>query len=191
MSAAGATLHGNDRGQGQAMLIETERLRLRPLRDDDGDTAAMLELLNEPGFHRYIGDRGVRTLEQARDCIRAGPMASYERHGYGMYAVERRSDGAWLGNAGLVHRAALPHADVGYALLERHTGHGYALEAVRAVLAHARTALGLSALCAIVAPGNARSVGLLEKLGFQADGTVRLPGKDEDLLLFLNKPAIR
>jgi len=173
------------------MLIETERLRLRPLRDDDGDAAAMLELLNEPGFHRHIGDRGIRTLEQARDCIRNGPMVSYARHGYGMYAVERRSDGAWLGNAGLVHRAALPHADVGYALLERHAGQGYALEAARAVLAHARNALGLDTLCAIVAPGNARSVALLEKLGFRADGTVRLPGKDEDLLFFLNRPAIR
>jgi len=171
------------------MLIETERLRLRLLRDDDGDAAAMLELLNEPGFHRYIGDRGVRTLEQARDCIRNGPMVSYERHGYGMYAVERRSDGAWLGNAGLVHRAALPHADLGYALLARHTGQGYALEAARAVLGHARAALRLGALCAIVTPGNARSVALLEKLGFQANGGVRLPGKDEDLLLFLNTPA--
>ncbi|MTI73219.1 MAG: GNAT family N-acetyltransferase [Stenotrophomonas sp.] len=171
------------------MLIETERLRLRLLRDDDGDAAAMLELLNEPGFHRYIGDRGVRTLEQARDCIRNGPMVSYERYGYGMYAVERRSDGAWLGNAGLVHRAALPHADLGYALLARHTGQGYALEAARAVLGHARAALRLGALCAIVTPGNARSVALLKKLGFQANGSVRLPGKDEDLLLFLNTPA--
>ncbi len=69
---------------GQTMLIETERLRLRPLRDDDADAAAMLELLNEPGFHRYIGDRGIRTLEQARGCIRDGPLVSYARHGYGM-----------------------------------------------------------------------------------------------------------
>ena len=174
---------------GQAMLIETERLRLRPLRDDDADAAAMLELLNEPGFHRYIGDRGIRTLEQARECIRIGPMVSYERHGYGMYAVQRRSDGAWLGNAGLVHRAALPHPDLGYALLERHAGQGYALEAARAVLGYARGTLGLGDLCAIVTPGNARSIALLHKLGFCANGTVCLPGKDETLLLYLNKPA--
>ena len=171
------------------MLIETERLRLRLLRDDDGDAAAMLELLNEPGFHRYIGDRGIRTLEQARGCIRDGPLVSYARHGYGMYVVERRSDGAWLGNAGLVHRAALPHADVGYALLERHTGQGYALEAVQGVLAYARGTLGLGELRAIVSQGNARSVALLEKVGFRDDGTVVLPGKDEQLLLFVNTPA--
>ncbi|MGB3393022.1 MAG: GNAT family N-acetyltransferase [Stenotrophomonas sp.] len=171
------------------VVIETERLRLRLLRDDDGDAAAMLELLNEPGFHRHIGDRGIRTLEQARECIRNGPMVSYERHGYGMYAIERRGDGAWLGNAGLVHRAALPHPDIGYALLQRHSGQGYALEAARAVLAHARGTLGLGRLCAIVAAGNARSIALLHKLGFHADGSVRLPGKDETLLLYLNKPA--
>ena len=171
-------------------LIHTERLTLRLLRDDDGDAAAMLELLNEPGFHRYIGDRGIRTLEQARECIRIGPMVSYERHGYGMYAVQRRSDGAWLGNAGLVHRAALPHPDLGYALLERHAGQGYALEAARAVLGYARGTLGLGDLCAIVTPGNARSIALLHKLGFCANGTVCLPGKDETLLLFVNKPAL-
>lgn len=171
------------------MPIETERLLLRPLRDDDGDAAAMLELLNEPGFHRHIGDRGVRTLEQAHECIRVGPMVSYDRHGYGMYAVQRRSDGAWLGNAGLVHRAALPHPDLGYALLERYTGQGYALEASRAVLAHARQTLGLGRLCAIVAPGNTRSIALLHKLDFHANGTTRLPGKDETLLLYLNKPV--
>ena len=170
-------------------LIYTERLTLHLLRDDDGDAAAMLELLNEPGFHRYIGDRGIRTLEQARECIRIGPMVSYERHGYGMYAIERRSDGAWLGNAGLVHRAALPHPDLGYALLERHAGQGYALEAARAVLGYARGTLGLGDLCAIVTPGNARSIALLHKLGLCANGTVCLPGKDETLLLFVNKPA--
>lgn len=170
-----------------SIVIETARLRLRHLRADDHDAAAMLELLNEPGFHRFIGDRGVRTLAQARDYLRKGPLASYAQHGHGMYAIERRSDGAWLGNAGLVRRDGLPHADIGYALLQRHTGQGYALEAARAVLEHARTRPGLERLCAIVAPGNARSVALLEALGFRADGTVRLPGKDETLLLFASQ----
>lgn len=173
------------------VVIETERLQLRLLRDDGADAAAMLELLNDPGFHQYIGDRGVRTLEQAQAYVRAGPMASYERHGYGMYAIERRADGAWLGNAGLVRREGLPGADIGYALLARHTGSGYALEAVRAVLAHARQELGLTTLHAIVAPGNSRSVALLEKVGFDGAGTVRLPGSDEELLLFVSTPAAR
>jgi len=165
-------------------LIETERLQLRPLRDDDADGAMMLELLNDPGFHQHIGDRGVRTLPQARQYIRAGALKSYAANGFGMYAVERRADGAWLGNAGLVRRDGLPTADIGYALLQRHQGQGYALEAARGVLGYAHDVLGIGALCAIVAPGNPRSVRVLEKLGFAADGTTRLPGKDESLLLF-------
>ena len=171
-------------------VIETERLLLRYLQDDEGDGAAMLELLNEPGFQRNIGDRGIRSIEQARQCVREGPMVSYARHGYGMYAVQRRSDGQWLGNAGLVHRAALPHPDLGYAFLQRHTGQGYALEAARAVLVHARDTLGLRELCAIVTPGNTRSTALLHKLGFHGHGSVRLPDKPETLLLFRKKLAI-
>ncbi len=166
-------------------LIQTERLNLRLLRDDDTDAAGMLALLNEPGFHRYIGDRGVRTLEQAREYIRNGPFASYVAHGFGMYAIERREDGAWLGNAGLVRRDGLLHVDVGYALLGGFSGQGYAREAARAVVAYARDALRIRTLCAIVSKGNARSVALLEQLGFAADGVVTLPGKDEELLLFL------
>ena len=155
-------------------LIQTERLTLRLLRDDDTDAAGMLALLNEPGFHQYIGDRGVRTQEQARDYIRNGPFASYVANGFGMYVIERREDGAWMGNAGLVRRDGLAHVDV-----------GYALEAARAVVAYARDALRIGTLCAIVSKGNARSVALLEKLGFVADGVVTLPGKDEELFLFL------
>jgi RimJ/RimL family protein N-acetyltransferase len=171
------------------VVIETERLQLRLLRDDGADAAAMLELLNDPGFHQHIGDRGVRTLEQAQAYVRAGPMASYEQHGYGMYAIERRTDGAWLGNAGLVRRAGLPGPDIGYALLAHYAGQGYAVEAARGVLAHARDTLGLGTLHAIVAPANARSVALLEKLGFDAAGTLCLPGSDEELLLFVSTPA--
>jgi RimJ/RimL family protein N-acetyltransferase len=166
-------------------LIQTERLTLRLLRDDDTDAAGMLALLNEPGFHQYIGDRGVRTQEQARDYIRKGPFASYVANGFGMYVIERREDGAWMGNAGLVRRDGLAHVDVGYALLGEFGGRGYALEAARAVVAYARDALRIGTLCAIVSKGNARSVALLEKLGFVPDGVVTLPGKDEELFLFL------
>ena len=171
------------------MLIETERLRLRLLRDDDGDAAAMLELLNEPGFHRYIGDRGVRTLEQARDCIRNGPMVSYERHGYGMYAVERRSDGAWLGNAGLVRRDGLPGPDIGYAVLSEFAGQGYAGEAARAVFAHARAGLGLQDLYGITDLDNVVSGKILLGLGMQERGVIQLPGVDSPSRLYATPGA--
>lgn len=166
------------------VVIETERLQLRLLRDDHVDAAPMLELLNDPGFVRFIGDRGVRTLEQAQAYVRAGTLASYAQHGYGMYAIERRSDGAWLGNAGLVRRSGLPSTDVGYALLQRYAGHGYAAEAVKAVVTYARETLGLESLCAIVCHDNARSIALLHKLGMQDQGEVTLPGETEVLRFF-------
>ncbi len=168
-------------------LIETERLQLRLLRDDDTDATGMLALLNEPGFHQYIADRGVRTLEQARDYIRNGPFASYAANGFGMYVIQRRADGAWMGNAGLVRRNGLVHVDIGYALLGSFVGQGYALEAAQGVVKHAREVLGIGTLCAIVSKGNARSVGLLEKLGFVANGVTRLPGENEDVLFFLSE----
>lgn len=159
-----------------SLVLQTPRLRLRRLRDDAADAAAMLELLNESGYHRSIGDRGVRTLDQARDFIGERALASYELHGFGMYAIERRADGSWLGNAGLVSRAGMAHADIGYALLARHAGQGYALEAARGVLGHARQELGMERLCALVAAQNARSISLLGQLGMQPCGSVRLPG---------------
>lgn len=149
--------------------IQTLRLLLRPL-DPDQDAAMMLALLNDPGFLHNIGNREVRDAGQAAEYIRHGPVASYIAHGYGMYAVIRRDDGAWLGNAGLVRRAQLPMADIGYALLEQYAGHGYALEAAIAVREHARAQLRLPALAAIVRPDNARSIHLLEKLGMRSQG---------------------
>lgn len=105
--------------------IQSERLRLRPI-DADADAACMLALLNDPGFVRFIGDRGVRDQAQAREYIALRVLPSYALHGYGMYTVERRSDGAWLGNAGLVRRDGLPGPDIGYALLAAHAGRGTA-----------------------------------------------------------------
>lgn len=165
------------------MLIESERLRLRPiepLRDADD----MLALLNDPGFLRFIGDRGIRTPEQARDYIAVRVLPSYALHGYGMYAVERRSDGAWLGNAGLVRRDGLPGPDIGYALLAGHVGQGYASEAARAVLDHARAGLGLEDLYGIIDPDNLASAAILRGLGMEQRGLVQLPGNEQWVTLF-------
>lgn len=149
--------------------IQTQRLRLREL-EPERDAPAMLTLLNDPGFIAGIGDRGIRSVEQARDYLRNWHGAQYVARGFGHYAVERIDDGAFIGTAGLIQRADLDMPDIGYALSSRYHGHGYAIEAARAVLAHARDALGLRALCAIVSPGNAASVRLLEKLGLRRTG---------------------
>ena len=120
-------------------VLETERLRLFELSEHaPGDTAFVLEMLNDPDFLRYIGDRGVHSLAQAVDYLRDGPVASYRLNGFGLYRVERREDGAAVGMCGLIKRPPLAHPDLGYALLPRFRGHGYVAEAARAVLAAAR-----------------------------------------------------
>jgi RimJ/RimL family protein N-acetyltransferase len=164
-------------------VIETVRLRLRLL-EPERDAAATLALLNDPGFLAHIGDRGVRDAAQARNYLADGAVLSYTQNGFGLYAVERRDDGAWLGMAGLVLRPTLPCPDLGYALLQPSQGHGYASEAARAVLAYARDTLALPRLCAIVAPDNARSIRLLQALGFAAQGRMPVAADAHEVALY-------
>jgi [ribosomal protein S5]-alanine N-acetyltransferase len=160
------------------MILETERLVLR--RFSHGDAALILELLNDPLWIRYIGDRHVRSLEDARLYLEKGPLRSYAVHGYGLWRVERKSDGRALGACGLVKREALPDADLGFALLERHRGSGYALEAATGTLRHAREALGLERILAIATAANERSARLLSKLGFVRGGAIDWNGDPGD-----------
>ncbi|MBD8637037.1 GNAT family N-acetyltransferase [Stenotrophomonas sp. CFBP 13725] len=171
-----------------SVQIETERLRLR-LISPALDAANTLALLNDPGFLRFIGDRDVRTEEQARDYIATRVLASYALHGFGMYAVERSADGAWLGNAGLVRRDGLPGPDIGYALLQEYVGQGYAGEAARAVFSHARGALGLQDLYGITDPDNLASAAILRGLGMQQRGLLQLPGSEEWVTCFATPGA--
>lgn len=164
------------------MLIETEHLRLRELVADDAPF--ILELLNDADFHRYIGDRGVRTLDQARHYIEQGPRVSYGRHGFGLGMVEGRSDGVPMGICGFVKRDHLEHVDIGYAFLPAFRGRGLALEAARAVLLDGRRRLGIERVLGVVTPENHASIRLLERLGLRLQGRVMM-GQDECLLLAL------
>ena len=163
--------------------IESERLRLRAI-EPDRDAAPMLALLNDPGFVRYIGDRNVRSEEQAREYIAQRVLHSYALNGFGMYAIERLSDGAWLGNAGLVRRDGLPGPDIGYAVLSEFAGQGYAGEAARAVFAYARTTLGLQDLYGITDLQNVASGRILLGLGMIERGILQLPGIETPSRLF-------
>jgi RimJ/RimL family protein N-acetyltransferase len=167
------------------VIAETARLRLRAMSDrDDADAALMLELLNDPAFIRHIADRGVRTLEQAREYLRNGALRSYAGHGFGMYAIQRKDTDALIGNCGLVSREGLDGPDLGYALLPAHAGQGFACEAAQAVIADASTRLGITCLRAIVNPDNVASIGLLQKLGFEFDRMIVLPPIAHALDLF-------
>lgn len=171
-------------------VVETERLRLHAMSpDSDADAAMMLRLLNEPSFIQHIADRGVRTLEQAREYVRNGACRSYAAHGYGMYAVQVKAGGALIGNCGLVRREGLEGPDLGYALLPEFCGHGYALEAARGVLRDARSRLGLREVLAIVNPDNAASIALLQKLGFASERMIALPHIEHEVRLFRHSVA--
>jgi ribosomal-protein-alanine N-acetyltransferase len=162
-------------------VIITPRLVLRELTADDA--SFILDLLNEADFLRFIGDKGVKNLADAREYIRKGPVDSYVRNGFGLYAACLR-DGSPLGICGLVKREGLSDPDLGFAFLARHRSKGYALESVRAVLERARTEFKLPRILAITTSDNERSVGLLRKAGFEFEGMIRLGEGAEELKLF-------
>jgi RimJ/RimL family protein N-acetyltransferase len=163
-------------------VIDTARLRLRRLGDEDA--AFMLELLNDPAFIRNIGDRGVRSEADAIRYLRDGPIASYARHGYGLYLVELRDTGEAAGICGLVKRDYLEDVDVGFAFLPRFRRQGYALESASAVRSYAMGALGLTRLLAITSPDNTDSIRVLERIGLRFARMVRPPGDGGEVRLF-------
>ena len=162
--------------------LSTDRLTIRRMSVDDA--AFMLQLLNEPTWLRFIGDRGVRTIDDARCYIEAGPVDSYARLGFGFYLVELREDGAPVGICGLAKRDYLDDVDIGYALLPQHEGRGYAIEASRAVLAHARDELGLARIVATTRAVNTGSQKVLDKLGLRFERVIHHPDDGRELLLY-------
>lgn len=170
-------------------LIATARLRLDPFTADDAPF--IVALLTDPDWLRYIGDRGVRTEEEARGYLAAGPLASYAAHGFGLYRVARRDTGVPIGMCGLLRRETLPDVDLGFAFLPAYRGQGYAREAAAATLAYARGTLGLARILAIVSPENAASMRVLEALGMAREGMVRLSDDRDAVWLFASPPAVQ
>jgi len=166
----------------EAVVLETERLSLRKLSLDDA--GFILELLNEPAFVRFIGDRNIKTLEDARAYLIRGPLASYERFGFGSWLVQLKTKGEALGMCGLVKRDSLDDIDIGYAFLERFWLKGYASESAEAVKAYGMQVLGIKRLVGIVDPDNVGSIRVLEKIGLKYERLIRLNGEDKDLKLF-------
>ena len=164
------------------IILETERLVLREVTVQDA--AFVLDLLNSPGFLDNIGDRGVRTLDEARAYIEERVLGSYRDHGFGMWLTAQKSDGAAVGLAGLVRRDGLEFADLGYAFIQRAWGRGYAQEAAAAILAHTRGPMGIPKLAAITTPENFASMAVLRKVGFTFHGMVTLPGAERESTYF-------
>jgi RimJ/RimL family protein N-acetyltransferase len=163
-------------------VLATERLVLRRL--DLDDAPFIFELVNDPDWLRHIGDKNVRSLDDARAYLVNGPIAMYAKHGFGLYAVERREDGALIGMCGLIKRDTLDDVDIGFAYLPAYRAQGYAREAAAATLAHARDALGMKRVVAIVSPANHASARLLERVGLRYESAVRTAADRDPIDLF-------
>jgi RimJ/RimL family protein N-acetyltransferase len=164
------------------IVLETERLTLRLATLDD--TEFVLRLLNEPSFLKYIGDRGVRTADDARRYIAVRLIDSYERHGFGLWIVERKESPGPIGISGLVKRDALPDPDIGFAFLPEFWSAGYAYESALAVKQHALGVLRLPRLLAVTNPDNAGSIRIVEKLGLTRDRMIALSADAPEVCLF-------
>ena len=159
-------------------ILHTPRLTLRWF--DEADAAFVKKLLNEPSWIRHIGPRGVHTWRYARRWIASRLVASYGRQGFGFWAVERRADQAVIGMCGLIQRETLPEVDLGYALLPRFWGQGFAREAAAACLRYGHEVLGLRTIWGITGPDNVASGRVLLAIGMHEAGLRRLPGDTAD-----------
>ena len=163
-------------------LIETERLRLRPV--TIGDTTLMLAVWNDPAFIRHVADRGIRTDVQAKEALQAGALKLFADFGYGPYCLSLKSNGDLIGICGLFRRENLDDPDIGFSVLPEHCGRGYANEAASAVIKYAKEVLGITRLTALVSPKNVPSIGLIEKLGLTFNSLITMPGDDEAIRLY-------
>jgi RimJ/RimL family protein N-acetyltransferase len=155
-------------------IAATARLRLRTAHLGDADF--YLALVNDPGFLEHIGDRGIRTRDDAVQALLDGPMAMQRARGHSLYVVELKDGGTPIGMCGLIKRETLDDIDIGYAYLQAYRGRGYAYEAGMAVLGYA-PALGLRRVLAIASPNNTASNFLLRKMGMQFERYTHLtPG---------------
>ena len=164
-------------------VLETERLVLRRLTLDDAEF--IFRLVNEPAWLRYIGDKHVRNLDDARTYLRTGPLDMYERFGFGMFLCQLKSTGEPVGSCGLLKRDTLPDPDIGYAFLPEHWGKGYALEAASAVLKYGHREHRLPRILAITSPDNERSIQVLQKCGMHFQRVIEIAEKDQVKLFAL------
>lgn len=161
------------------LQLITERLIITPFTLSDAEF--IVNLLNQPSFIMNIADKQVRTVADAENYLRNGPLASYQQHGFGLCRVALKQSNIAIGMCGILKRAELEHADIGYALLPDFCGNGYAFEAAQAVLQSAVGTHQLTTILAITKPTNESSNKLLLKLGFEAKGQLEIYAAENNL----------
>lgn len=163
-------------------ILETERLALREL--NESDASFIIELLNSDGWLKYIGDRNVKTEDQARDYLNNGPIKSYQDNGYGLYLVELKNEKIPIGICGIIKRDNLELPDIGYAFLPKYMGQGYAFEIAQQTLVYAKEQLNINKILAITNPENKASIKLLGKLGLTFQKMIDATNDSNELKLF-------
>lgn len=164
--------------------FETDRLKLRPF--NLNDSLFIIQLLNSPGWLEFIGDRNVKTEEQAKNYLIKGPILSYRQNGFGLSMVELKTDTIPIGMCGILKRESLENPDIGFAFLPEFTGQGYAYEITKATLTYASVNLNMPVVWAITVSANASSIKLLEKIGMRYKNKFSFPNEKEELLLYSN-----
>ena len=169
------------------MILETERLLLQPVKIDDA--AFILELYNSPNYIKFVGDRNIKSIEDAKNLILEKFLPHYEKHGFGSFLIIKKEDGKKIGNVGIYVREGLDAPDIGFSFLPEFEGQGYGFEAAMKLMEIAFSEFGLTKISAITSKENKASQKLIGKLGLQYQSTVRLPGDDEDLFYYeIEKP---
>ncbi len=163
-------------------IFETERLYISRFKLNDAPF--ILELVNDPSWIRFIGDRGIKTIKDAEAYLKNGPLKSYKEFGFGLYLVSLKKDGVPIGMCGLLRRDTLDDADIGFAFMPQFTGNGYAFESAVSVLNDAREILGMKRILAITSPDNTNSIKLLEKLEFTFRKMIRITAEADESRLF-------
>jgi RimJ/RimL family protein N-acetyltransferase len=164
------------------MIAETARLRIRRLTVEDA--AFVLALTNEPAFLANVGDKGLRSVEDAERFLREGPWTNQPRPGHGQFAVELKETGAPVGVCGLLYRQGLDLSDIGFAVLSRYRGQGLAFEAADAVMRYGRSTLGLTQIVGLTAQSNVASIRLLEKLGLRFERMATMGDERGEVALY-------
>jgi RimJ/RimL family protein N-acetyltransferase len=165
-------------------ILETERLHLKEF--TTGDAKFIIELVNTPGWIKFIGDRNIKTEEQAISYLENGPLKSYGLNGFGLSMVELKSEKTPVRMCGIIRRDNLEGPDIGFAFLPEFTGKGYAYEIANATLGFAKEQLKLQIIFAITVPQNKTSIKLLVKIGMKFIKPFCFPDKDEELMLYSN-----
>ncbi|HAI19199.1 MAG TPA: RimJ/RimL family protein N-acetyltransferase [Xanthomarina gelatinilytica] len=165
------------------MIAETNRLIISKLTLEDA--SFILELTNTPHFIKYVGNKNLKTLEDAKNYLKEGTLKSFKNFGFGFYKLQlKQEQNKTIGTCGLVKREQLDHVDIGFAMLPSYEGKGFGLEASKEILKLAKNTFKLTRILAITLPTNSNSIKLLEKLGLTYEKRVKPFEDDEELLLF-------